>query len=66
MDKMVISDVHTMDVQESDFNSFRLFYALNGHKKSTDLLTFNDQVYIIIFNVTRKLLILTRHFRPGE
>lgn len=65
--KLSISQVYKTDIQYSpDIRPYRLFYKLNGHQMTHDSLTMPDAVFIVVFNVTRKRLILSKHFRPGE
>ena len=45
---------------------FRFHYTQNGKEKSWDLLKVHDSVSIIIFNVTRKVLVFVKQFRPGK
>lgn len=44
---------------------FRLYYTQNGKEKNWDCLKVHDSVAILIFNVTRKKLVLVRQFRPS-
>lgn len=44
---------------------FRLYYIQNGKEKNWDCLKVHDSVAIIIFNVTRKKLVLVKQFRPA-
>ncbi|XP_063697003.1 uridine diphosphate glucose pyrophosphatase NUDT14-like isoform X3 [Culicoides brevitarsis] len=44
---------------------FRLYYTQNGVEKNWDCLKVHDSVAIIIFNVTRKKLVLVKQFRPA-
>lgn len=45
---------------------FRLNYTQNGKKKTWDLLEVHDSVAIIVFNVTRRVLVFVKQFRPGK
>ncbi|XP_063831575.1 uridine diphosphate glucose pyrophosphatase NUDT14-like [Ostrinia nubilalis] len=44
---------------------FRLNYTQNGKKKTWDLLEVHDSVAIIVFNVTRKVMVFVKQFRPA-
>lgn len=63
---MIISNVFRTDVQFPELRLFRLFFNLNQHKTTQDMIEYDDSVYIMIFNVSRKVLVLTKRFRPGE
>lgn len=45
---------------------FRFHYKQNGVEKSWDLLKVHDSVAIILYNVTRNVLIFVKQFRPGK
>ena len=42
-----------------------MFYTQNGMEKSWDLLTIHDSVSVIIYNITRNVLVLVKQFRPA-
>lgn len=42
-----------------------MHFVQNGAKRTWDLLGVHDSVAIVIFNVTRKVLILVKQFRPA-
>lgn len=44
---------------------FRLYYTQNGKEKNWDCLKAHDSVAIVIYNVTRKKLVLVKQFRPA-
>lgn len=44
---------------------FRLNYTQNGKEKTWDLLAVHDSVAIIVFNVTRRVMIFVKQFRPA-
>lgn len=44
---------------------YTMHFVQNGAKKTWDLLSVHDSVAIIVFNVTRKVLILVKQFRPA-
>lgn len=43
----------------------RFFYTQNGKEKNWDLLEVHDSVAIIVFNVTRRVMVFVKQFRPG-
>lgn len=43
----------------------RIFYTQDGHEKVWDVVKTHDSVGIVVFNTTRKKLILVRQFRPA-
>lgn len=44
---------------------FTMNYIQNGVKKSWDLINAHSSVAILIFNVTRKVFVCVKQFRPG-
>ncbi|XP_005410914.1 PREDICTED: uridine diphosphate glucose pyrophosphatase isoform X2 [Chinchilla lanigera] len=44
----------------------RLHYRQNGVQKSWDFMKTHDSVAILLFNSSRRSLVLVRQFRPGE
>lgn len=44
---------------------YTMHFVQNGTKRTWDLLTVHDSVAIIIYNITRKVLILVKQFRPA-
>lgn len=45
---------------------YRVYYVLDGVKKTVDLIKVPDCVCLVIFNKTRKKLVFVRQFRPGK
>lgn len=43
----------------------RMTYKQNGKEKSWDLMEMHDGVAIIIYNITRNVLVFVKQFRPG-
>ncbi len=63
MDK--ITDVHLVELGKSEFiRPLRMKYKQDGHDKVWDLSLCHDCVSVVIFNTTRKKLVLVRQFRP--
>lgn len=44
---------------------YRMYFTQNGMEKNWDLMKVHDSVAILIFNVTRKKLVLVKQFRPA-
>lgn len=44
---------------------FRLNYTQNGMAKTWDVIEVHDSVTIIIFNVSKNVLVMVKQFRPG-
>lgn len=44
---------------------YTMHYTQNGHKKSWDILGIHDCVTIVIYNLTRNVLVLVKQFRPS-
>lgn len=62
-----VSDVYLTPLPDSPYvRPFRMHYTQNGRCKNWDLLEVHDSVAIIIFNVTRKVMVFVKQFRPGE
>ncbi|CAG9789144.1 unnamed protein product [Diatraea saccharalis] len=62
-----IEKVHVIPLPDSPYvKPFRLNYTQNGKQKSWDLLEVHDSVAIIVFNVTRKVMVFVKQFRPGS
>jgi len=64
MDK--ISNVVMKSLEKSIYlKPYTMHFIQNGQKKTWDLLGIHDSVAIIIYNVTRKVLVLVKQFRPA-
>ncbi|XP_063428526.1 uridine diphosphate glucose pyrophosphatase NUDT14-like isoform X1 [Mytilus trossulus] len=64
MDK--ISDVTIADCEKSTYiKPLRLTYQQNGIKKIWDAMKVHDSVVILIYNVTRHVLVFVKQFRPA-
>lgn len=61
-----VKNVHFVPLPDSPYvKPFRLNYTQAGSEKSWDLLEVHDSVAIILFNVTRKVMIFVKQFRPA-
>ncbi|KAI8425418.1 hypothetical protein MSG28_007165 [Choristoneura fumiferana] len=61
-----IKDVRLTPLPDSPYvKPLRFIYTQNGKEKNWDLLAVHDSVAIIIFNVTRRVLVLVKQFRPA-
>ncbi|XP_035212727.1 uridine diphosphate glucose pyrophosphatase NUDT14-like isoform X1 [Stegodyphus dumicola] len=61
-----ITNVKIVECDESMYlKPARMLYEQNGIKKSWDLMRIHDSVGIIIFNVTREVLLFVKQFRPA-
>lgn len=62
-----ISKVYFTPLPDSPYvKPFRMNYTQNGKEKTWDLLEVHDSVVIIVFNITRKVMIFVKQFRPGK
>ncbi|CAH1123226.1 unnamed protein product [Ceutorhynchus assimilis] len=60
-----ISDVVMRKLEKSIYlKPYTMHFTQNGHKKTWDLLGIHDSVCIIIYNITRNVLVLVKQFRP--
>lgn len=61
-----LTQVLIKPLQESIYvKPFTMYYTQNGKDKTWDLLAIHDSVSIIIYNVTRHVLVLVKQFRPA-
>lgn len=44
---------------------YTMFYTQNGKEKTWDLLTVHDSVSIIVYNISRNVLVFVKQFRPA-
>lgn len=64
MDK--ISDVVIKPLKKSIYmKPYTMHFIQNGNRRSWDLLTVHDSVAIVLYNVTRNVLVLVKQFRPA-
>lgn len=62
-----IKDVRLTPLPDSPYvKPLRFIYTQNGKEKNWDLLSVHESVAIVIFNVTRRVLVLVKQFRPGK
>ncbi|KAL4710240.1 hypothetical protein ACJJTC_005413 [Scirpophaga incertulas] len=62
----ILDKVYVSPLPDSPYvKPFRLNYTQNGMVKSWDLLQVHDSVAIIVFNITRKVMIFVKQFRPA-
>ncbi|XP_041969852.1 uridine diphosphate glucose pyrophosphatase NUDT14-like [Aricia agestis] len=61
-----LKNVYLSPLPDSPYvKPFRMNYTQNGKEKNWDLLEVHDSVAIIIFNVTRNVIIFVKQFRPA-
>ncbi|XP_078000933.1 uridine diphosphate glucose pyrophosphatase NUDT14-like [Glandiceps talaboti] len=61
-----ISDVHILPCSDSKYiKPFTINYTQNGEQKKWDYTKVHDSVIIMIFNVTRKVFVMVKQFRPA-
>ncbi|XP_072930197.1 uridine diphosphate glucose pyrophosphatase NUDT14-like [Epargyreus clarus] len=61
-----VKNVYISPLPDSPYvKPFRLNYTQNGMEKNWDLLEVHDSVAIIVFNVTRRVMIFVKQFRPA-
>lgn len=64
---MVITDVFmTVLPDNATVRPLRFFYSLDNKMMSRDMIEVTDSVFVIVFNVTRRMMVMAKHFRPGE
>ncbi|GFR25397.1 uridine diphosphate glucose pyrophosphatase NUDT14 [Trichonephila clavata] len=64
MDK--ITSVKIVDCDESFYvKPVRMLYEQDGKQKEWDLMRVHDSVAVIIFNITRQVLVFVKQFRPA-
>lgn len=62
-----LKDVYISPLPDSPYvKPFRFNYTQNGKEKTWDLLEVHDSVAIVVFNVTRKVMVFVKQFRPGK
>ncbi|XP_053613347.1 uridine diphosphate glucose pyrophosphatase NUDT14-like [Plodia interpunctella] len=61
-----LSDVFVTALPDSPYvKPLRFNFTQNGRKKTWDLLHVHDSVAIIVFNVSRKVMVFVKQFRPA-
>lgn len=64
MDKL--SNVLIKPLEKSKYvTPYTLYFEQNGHKKTWDLLAVHESVAIILYNISRNVLVLVKQFRPA-
>lgn len=52
-------------VQSIYMKPYTMHFEQNGNKRTWDLLTVHDSVAIVIYNISRNVLVLVKQFRPA-
>ncbi|XP_035449871.1 uridine diphosphate glucose pyrophosphatase NUDT14 isoform X2 [Spodoptera frugiperda] len=66
MENMVITDVFmTVLPDNATVRPLRFFYSLDNKMMSRDMIEVTDSVFVIVFNVTRRMMVMAKHFRPA-
>lgn len=60
-----ITDVIIKPLNNAQFKPFTMHYTQNGVKKTWDLLIVEDSVVVVVYNVTRKVLLFQKQFKPS-
>lgn len=61
-----LTDVFIKPLQESIYmKPLTMCFKQNGRERTWDMLQVHDSVAIIIYNITRKVLVLVKQFRPA-
>lgn len=61
-----LKNVYLSPLPDSPYvKPFRFNYTQNGKQKTWDLLGVHDSVAIIVFNITRKVMVFVKQFRPA-
>ncbi|KAJ8914383.1 hypothetical protein NQ315_017473 [Exocentrus adspersus] len=64
MDK--ISEITIKPLEKSIYlKPYTMHFVQNGFKKTWDLLTVHDSVAVVIYNITRNVLVFVKQFRPA-
>lgn len=62
-----LENVYISPLPDSPYvKPFRFNYTQNGKEKTWDLLEVHDSVAIVVFNITRKVMVFVKQFRPGK
>ena len=66
MQKLLIEDVRIVPLKESLFvKPLSVEFKQNGKRRKWDVIKVHDSVIIVIYNTTRKKLVLVKQFRPA-
>ncbi|XP_013170537.1 PREDICTED: uridine diphosphate glucose pyrophosphatase-like [Papilio xuthus] len=61
-----LKNVYISPLPDSPYvKPFRFNYTQNGKEKTWDLLEVHDSVAIVVFNVSRKVMVFVKQFRPA-
>lgn len=60
-----ITDVLIKPLNSTTCKPFTLHYTQNGVKKTWDLLVIEDSVMVLVYNITRKVLLFQKLFKPS-
>ncbi|XP_071447340.1 uridine diphosphate glucose pyrophosphatase NUDT14-like [Hetaerina americana] len=61
-----VQDVYVQELTTSQYvKPMEMHYTLHGVRKKWDLLKIHDSVAVLIYNITRKVVILVKQFRPA-
>lgn len=60
-----ITDVVIKPLNSATCKPFTMHYTQNGTKKSWDLLLVDDTVMVLVYNVSRKVLLFQKLFSPA-
>ncbi|KAI5747097.1 hypothetical protein M8J77_010975 [Diaphorina citri] len=61
-----ITEAQIIETQSSQFiQPYSVKFVQNGNTRVWDLIKVHNSVVIVIFNITRKVLVLVKQFRPG-
>lgn len=62
-----LKNVYISPLPDSPYvKPFRFNYTQNGKEKTWDLLEVHDSVAIVVFNISRRVMVFVKQFRPGE
>lgn len=61
-----LENVYVSPLPDSPYvKPFRLNYTQNGSEKNWDLLEVHDSVAVMIFNISRNVMVMVKQFRPA-
>lgn len=61
-----VNNIYFSPLPDSPYvKTFRMNYTQNGKEKSWDLIQVHDSVAIIVFNITRNVMVFVKQFRPA-
>lgn len=66
MQNLFIEDMTVTPLKESIFvKPLSLEFKMNGRRRKWDMIKVHDSVVIVIFNITRQVLVFVKQFRPA-